>query len=80
MKGNVRLEPGSIPTVWRKTEISVDQPLSHRCRRKVRIECCCYFNKTVFGLYSLCTNCNLFELGNFLELIVKLRCLRRNAY
>ena len=30
MKGNVRLEPGSIPTVWQKTEISVNQLLSHR--------------------------------------------------
>ena len=44
MEGNVRrLEPGSIPTVWRKSEKSFDQPLSHRSRRKVRIECCYYF-------------------------------------
>ena len=45
MEGNVRrLEPGSIPTVWRKSEKSVDQPLSHRrSHRKVRIECCYYF-------------------------------------
>jgi len=47
MEGNVRrLEPGSIPTVptvWRKSEISVNQPLSHRSCRKVRIECCYYF-------------------------------------
>ena len=62
MEGNVRrLEPGSIPTVWRKSEKSVDQTLSHRSRRKVRIECCYYFILlAVFGLYSVCANCNLF--------------------
>ena len=38
MEGNVRrLEPGSIPSVWRKSEISIDQSLSHRSRRKVCI-------------------------------------------
>ena len=63
MEGNVRrLEPGSIPTVWRKSsEKSVDQPLSHRSHPKVCIECCYYFiSLGVFGLYSVCTNCNLF--------------------
>lgn len=51
MEGNVRrLQPGSIPTVWRKLEKSVDQPLSHRSRRKVRIEC---FYFIFFELYSL---------------------------
>ena len=40
MEGNVRrLEPVSIPIV----EISVDRPLSHGSRRKVRIPCCYYF-------------------------------------
>ena len=51
MEGNVRrLQPGSIPTIWRKSEKSVDQPLSHRSRRKVRIEC---FYFIFFELYSL---------------------------
>ena len=62
MEGNIRrLEPGSIPTVWRKSEKSVDQTLSHRSHRKVRIECCYYFILlAVFGLYSVCPNCKLF--------------------
>ena len=51
MEGNVRrLQPGSIPTVWRKSEKSVDQPLSHRSRRKVRIKCFYFF----FSSYIRC--------------------------
>ena len=54
MEGNVRrLQLGSIPTIWRKSEKPVDQPLSHRSRRKVRIECFYFFFLTAFELYSL---------------------------
>ena len=81
MEGNVRrLEPGSIPTVWRKSEKSVDPPLSHRSRRKVRIVLLLYIY--IFYLYSAYIPCALIATSfrkEVLQILVYLRLIWHRA-